>query len=34
MYVDQYMGNGSISKREEKFRNLKERDMFKNICLY
>ena len=34
MYVDQYMGNGSISKREEKFTNLKEREMFKSNCLY
>ena len=34
MYVDQYMGNGSISKREEKFTNMMERDMFKSICLY
>jgi hypothetical protein len=28
------MGNGSNSKRKEKFTNLKERDMFKNICLW
>ena len=33
-YVDQYMGNGSISKRKEKFRNLKEMDISKHICLY
>ena len=31
MYVDQYMGNGSISKRKEKFTNLKDMDMFKSM---